>query len=134
MVTFPGGVTVTYRSVTLAAGRDGYGNDTFDHSDHELDNVVFVPGQTTESAQGGEQVIGNAKLYVPQELFDSAGIAPGPFDKVLYNGHTYNIGGDPETWVSPFTTVRSPVSLNLREVTGGSSHTGTGALGGGNTE
>jgi hypothetical protein len=124
MVSFAGGVTVTYQAVTVGKP-DDRGNDTYEAVNYTVNNCVWVPEQTSESTQGAEEIIGNAKLY----LVPPDGVTPTPLDRILYSGHTYQVTGDPSQWTSPFTSLTTPVMLNLREVTGGSAHTSSGSDG-----
>lgn len=118
------GVTVTLTTVTVN-GRDGYGNDATITSTRDVTGCAFVPQQTSESTQGAEEVIANAKLYLP------AGTVVGHLDRIEYNGVTYQVQGNSSAWVSPFTASQSPVMVDLREVSGGSAHTVSAAGAGG---
>lgn len=115
---FPSGVTVTLVRKTKS-GEDRWHNSTYDTTSEVISGVVWVPMQTSESTQGAEQVIGNGQFYLP------VGTVLDSLSEILFDGKTYQVQGDPEQWTSPFSGTRTPVRVNVREVTGGAAHSST---------
>jgi hypothetical protein len=118
------GEIVTFHTTTVTGLDPRTNNDTTTTEDISVPGCVWAPGQTSESVNGGDQVIENGKMYVPYEI----GVTLTHLDSATRsNGKKYQVMGEPQDHTSPWTQVHAPIALDFREVTGGSSHVGTGA-------
>jgi hypothetical protein len=111
-----GGFTVTLIS-SQVTGRDGYGNDVRTAVRRDIPGCAVAPGSTSENLDNTVQVTEDLEVYMP------AGTVVTPEDSVEYQGITYRVMGQPESWQSPFTGTAGPVRLRLRLVTGASGRT-----------
>ena len=108
-------------------GQDDLNNDILGYTVIPVSGCAFVPGQTEEATQGGDQVTSDAELYWP------VGTVISPLDQAEYppgSGRIYAILGDPSNWTSPFSGNTAPERTRLRIVTGATAHavvSGTGA-------
>jgi hypothetical protein len=114
---FPAGVTVTvvYNS---PSGVDRWNNAVMAQTTEDVSGVAGVPMQTSESAQGAEEVLGSGQFYFKNGLAGNLDY----LSEVLFNGKTYQIQGDPEQWTSPWSGLSSPLRVDVREVTGAAAH------------
>lgn len=120
----PAGEYVTWRR-GAKTGVSARGNDVIGFTPVSVGPCAFVPGAEAEAAVGTEQVTADAVLYAP------AGTPVSPLDQVERdNGEIYQVTGELSAWSSPWTGIKSPISVRLRRVTGAAAHLGTNAAGG----
>jgi hypothetical protein len=126
------GIAVLLHRYSTDGSTDAHGHPVATYDSEVITGCAFKPGQTSESTQGSEQVDAAATIYMPP------GTDASPLDRVEYPpGEMYEIYGDENAWISPFTGTVSPEVYLLRQVTGGSAHvstagpTGAAASGGG---
>ena len=87
------------------------GSTIFDWSEAKVNKLVIqgcsVQPASTSLSMDGRVLAINEQLtaYLPEGSDVQAG------DRILFNGDTYEINGDPKTWTAPFT--RSNIQLNL---------------------
>ena len=110
------GITVTLVHVRKT-GINARGNDVFAETSEDIDGCAFQPGQTSEQTQGAEELIANAKLWIP---IDESQVTFN--DKVIVNGRTYQVDGMPKRFTSPFSNNQAPLQLDLKEVEGVTAH------------
>jgi hypothetical protein len=114
------GYPVVLHRYSSDGSRDAHGHAIATYSSEVIQGCAFKPGQTSESTQGSEQVSAAATIYMPP------GTDASPLDRVEYPaGEMYEIYGNENAWISPFTGTVSPEEYLLRQVTGGSAHTST---------
>ncbi|MGZ4518960.1 MAG: hypothetical protein ACXVXP_02965 [Mycobacteriaceae bacterium] len=105
------GQTVTLQSRTVS-GKDAYGNTTYSETETLLQNVPIWPAGSSELLQGQDILTDTLVALFPH------GTVVSPTDRVLAYGRTYEVTGSPFDWVSPFTSTRAGVQVNLKVVTG----------------
>lgn len=88
-------VTFVHRVVT---GTDDYGNDVYTATSVDVPGCAVSPGSSSEDWQGTLQVMSDVLVHAP-----AATLVDLPFDEMIIGGQTFNIVGDPRSWVSPFT-------------------------------
>ena len=109
---FPYGQTVTIvrRSVS---GQDEYGNDVYSTTTQTIPYCVIHPAVSNENINFTDQVSTEFNVYVP------AGTVVGPLDAVLGpDGTKYEVQGDPQAYVSPFSGLRAPIQIRVLKVAG----------------
>lgn len=107
------GTTVTFlqRQVT---GTDQYGNDVYGSTSTDVPGCAIAPGSSNESFQGTLLITADVVVYAP-----AATMVDLPYDQFIYNDETYNVIGNPNNWVSPWTTTGSFEMIAGRLVTTG---------------
>lgn len=104
-------VTIVQR---IPAGQDEYGNDAFTDQTVDIPLCVVAPANTSETFSFTEQVSDTVMVYFP------AGTEVGYLDAVLINGDKYEVQGNPQSFISPFSGHDSPVQVRVSRVTGAS--------------
>jgi hypothetical protein len=110
-VDYPYGETIAIVSQTVS-GQDDDGNDTRVASETSISGVAFAPAGSTELVQGQDTVITQDTVYLP-----TGASLPLATDKVRARGRLYNIEGDPQVFVNPFTGEAPGAVLRLSKVT-----------------
>lgn len=105
------GQTVTLQSRTVS-GKDSYGNVTYSTTSTTLHNVPIWPAGSAELLQGQDILTDTLVALLPH------GTVVLPTDRVQAFGRTYEVTGSPFDWVSPFTSTKAGVQVNLKVVTG----------------
>jgi hypothetical protein len=105
------GQTVTLQSRAVS-GKDDYGNTTYTTTSTVLHNVPIWPAGSTELLQGQDILTDTLVALFPH------GTVVSPTDRVLAYGRTYEVTGSPFDWVSPWTSTKAGVQVNLKVVTG----------------
>lgn len=109
-MTFAAAMPVTLITRTVS-GQDAYGNDTFTETQTTI-NAAFAPGTSLELVQGQDLVTIQPTLYLPPD------VDPNPIDAVLVDGQRYDVDGDTDVWMSPFTGWHPGNVVKLKRVTG----------------
>lgn len=108
----PDAVTVTVLTTTVV-GRDAYGKDIV--STVSVDSpgwVIWPAGAGTEAVQGQDILTDTLVGLAPP------GTAVAAIDKVVVDGRTYSVQGNPWPWKSPLTGTEPGVQVALKAVTG----------------
>lgn len=106
-------VPVSWVARTLTGIKDSYGNDVYTDTPVSTQGV-FAPGGSTETTQGGDTVVTQPTVYLPD-------MAVTPVDRIVVNGETFEVDGQPRNWpANAFTGWRPdyPLEVPLRRVTG----------------
>jgi hypothetical protein len=117
VTTHPTGETVTVLDGT-ATGQDVSGNDTQTWAVKAVyDDVPVAPSDANgtggnEFTDGRDTVIAGLTIYLP----DGADVAA--VDRVIARGETWDVVGQPQDWLSPFTGWRPGRAVALQRVTG----------------
>jgi hypothetical protein len=109
--TYGTALTLVHR---VLSGLDDYGNDTYRDEPETVAGAVVAPQGSFEQVQWTDQVSTTIVAYLPY------GTAVGPLDAILYNGRTYEIQGEPQSFRSPFSNNTAPVEVRAQVVTGAS--------------
>jgi hypothetical protein len=109
--TYATTLTVVHRVLN---GLDGFGNDTYRDEPETVPGSVVAPQGSSEQVQWTDQVSTSIVAYLP------FGTPVGPLDAILYNGRTYEIQGEPQSYRSPFSNNTAPVEVRAQIVTGAS--------------
>jgi hypothetical protein len=111
-VNLPFGETVTLvrRSIT---SRDADGNDQPGTAEVTITGVGWDPGTSTEIIQGRDQVVQQARFFLP------TGTVVDPLDGIRRaSGQLYEVTGEPGDYSSPITGWTPGVTVNVKRVTG----------------
>lgn len=106
-------VTLLHGAVTST---DGYNNDVVTYTSEQT-TAAFVPGARSEATEGTEETITTGEVY-----FTDLDISVSALDRIVIGSVTFEVTGDPSQWQSPFTQVRSPVMVHVRQVKGAEAH------------
>lgn len=99
-------------TVVRPGSRDKWGDSTGE-SRHVIRNCVFYPRTSSESTDNRDTVITGITVLVP------AGSDIESTDKVEFpDGTRYEVDGMPGSWVSPSSSWKPGMQVDLREVTG----------------
>lgn len=102
-------ITVVTRTVT---GRDALGNDIYTETSTQVDGCVVYPRGSTELVQGQDLVTDSLTALLPP------GTAITATDRVIVDGVTYEVDGQPSAWSNPFVSVADSLQVQLKVVTG----------------
>lgn len=109
MFAFPESATIVTRT---KSGTDSDGNPIWVDASTAVTGA-FAPAGSTELVQGQDTVITNPTFYL------SAGSpVPTATDQLTVRGVRYEIDGEPEVYMNPFTGTRPGAVLRLNSVTG----------------
>jgi hypothetical protein len=111
--TLPYGVMVTIKN-RFVNGVDQFGNDTYGFTVQEVGPCSIQQGNTRETVSTTDQVSTGMMLFAPY------GTDISYQDAVIINGAEYEVTGDPESWVSPFSGHTAPVRVRCILVKGAS--------------
>jgi len=107
-------VTLVTRTVS---GQDAYGNDVFTETSTVVDGCVVWP-RDGNGTSGNEQVQGKDMVIVGLSLLLPAGTVVTATDRIVVNGLSYEVTGEPGHFSSPFTGLDPGVLVGLTRVTG----------------
>lgn len=116
-MTYPAGETVTHLDGTVVT-QDSDGNDARSYpTKATYDNVPIAPRDgngtsSNEQTQGQQQVIVGLTIFLPD------GVSVDATDRFTVRGDTFDVVGDPQAYVSPFSGWRPGVPVALQRVTG----------------
>jgi hypothetical protein len=111
MPTFQFGETVTvFRRVV--SGRDQYGNDVYTDVSTTYPRIPVWQGGSTEDTQGQDMVTTSKTMLLP------VGAGAAPIDHIMINGDDYEVIGEPEAPVSPWSGTAPGIVVQMRRVTG----------------
>lgn len=107
------GQAVTFTNKAIS-GTDEYGNDVYGANSVTVSGCAISPGNSSEDFQGTEQITYDVTVHAP-----AATLVNLPFDQMVISGITYNVIGNPNGWISPFTGTGSFLEIHGRIVTTG---------------
>lgn len=90
---------------------DKYGNRT-------AGVAVTVPGCVVYDTPGAEAVHGQDTVTYTATVLAPPGTVVEPTDRIIVDGVTFEVVGNPIVWVSPHTGESPGVQINLRVVVG----------------
>ncbi len=111
-MTFDFGETVTLITRTVT-GQDARGRDVYTDTTTTIAGCAFAPAGSIERVQGQDMVTTTPTVYLPDGT-----AAPNASAKVQVRGRTYDIDGEPQVFVNPFTGSTPGPVLRLKAVTG----------------
>ena len=114
MHPFTYGQTVTLIRRVVSGTDPEYGNDTYTETREDVALCVIAPASSSEVFQFTEQTSDSVMLYLP------TGTDVSFLDAVLIDGDKYEVAGNSQTFISPFSGHVSPVVVRLSRVTGAS--------------
>lgn len=94
---------------------DRYGNTVLDWTNPDedaIDGCAFAPTSTSEDYDQRAAVIQVPMLYAPPGADINAA------DRIVFRGTTFEVNGEPATWVDPFSGVEKGIEVPLRVVAG----------------
>jgi hypothetical protein len=104
-------VTLRHRVV---AGQDEYNNDTYAFTEVQVGPCSVQPTSSRESINFTDQVTTGVLVFMPH------GTNLSFLDAIIVDGIEYEVIGDPESWVSPFSGHTAPVRVSGQLVKGAS--------------
>lgn len=104
-------VTILHRKLS---GTDEFGNDVYTSTPEQVGPCAVQQGSSRENIAFNDQVITNLIAFLPY------GTTVGYLDAIVVDGVQYEIDGDPDVWVSPFSGHTAPVRVEARIVKGAS--------------
>ena len=113
MHPFPYGTTLTMIRRVLS-GTDDYGNDAYSDVSVSVGDCVINPVSSNETTNFTDQVNTTITVFVP------FGTDVSFLEAFVINGEKYEVQGDPETFVSPFSGHVSPIQIRAIKTTGAS--------------
>jgi hypothetical protein len=96
------------------SGQDEYGNDTLSFTEVQVGPCSVQQTTSRESINFTDQVATNVLVFMPY------GTDVGYLDAMIINGVEYEITGDPDQWVSPFSGHTAPVRVSGQMLKGAS--------------
>jgi hypothetical protein len=109
----PHGQTVTLRH-RVAAGKDEYNNDTYSFTEVKVGPCSVQQTTSREAVNFTDQVSTNILVFVPY------GTDVGYLDAMIIDGVEYEVIGEPDKWMSPFSGHTSPIRVSGQIVKGAS--------------
>jgi hypothetical protein len=114
-MNYPYGETVTH-IVRTVTGRDALGNDAFTETSTVISNVAVAPRDSNGSAN--EQTQGRDTVTVGLTIGLPPGTVVNAVDRFIIRGNTYDVEGQPESLLNPFTRWNPGLPVALKRVTG----------------
>lgn len=108
---FPFGQTVTLVTRTVT-GTDDDGNDVYTPTPVPVENIPVWPTGSAELIQGQDTVTTHMTCLLPPSVDPSAA------DAVTIGDDTYEIDGQPQPYLDPFTGLAIGTEVNLTSVEG----------------
>lgn len=109
----PHGQYVTLRH-RVVAGQDDYNNDTYAFTEVQVGPCSIQQTTSREAINFTDQVSTSVLVFMPY------GTNVGFLDAMIINGVEYEITGDPDNWISPFSGHTAPVRVTGQLVKGAS--------------
>ncbi len=109
----PHGQYVTLRH-RVVAGQDEYNNDTYSFIEVQVGPCSVQQASSQEEVSFADQVTKSVLVYMPY------GTNVSYLDAMIINGVEYEIIGQPDSWVSPFSGRTAPVRVSGQIVEGAS--------------
>ena len=112
---FSFGESVTFEALVVGA-EDDHGNPIESYGPPMVvDYCAFDPGVSVESFSPGRDVVSTTpRVFTPA----SATVSVSPRDRVTVRGLVYQVKGDPQVWVNPFTGWHPGGVINLERTAG----------------
>lgn len=104
-------VTLRHR---VASGQDAYNNDTYVYTDVQVGPCSVQQTNSREATNFTDQVASGVLVFMPY------GTDVTFLDAMIINGVEYEVTGDPDQWVSPFSGHTAPVRVTGQIVKGAS--------------
>ena len=98
----------------VVAGHDEFNNDTYAFTEVQVGPCSVQQTTSREAIDFSDQVSTGVLVFVPY------GTNVGFLDAIIIDGVEYEITGDPEGWVSPFSGHTAPVRISAQMVKGAS--------------
>jgi hypothetical protein len=111
---FTYGQTVTLIRRIVSGTDPEYGNDLYSETREDVALCVIAPANSSETFSFTEQTDDTVMVYLP------TGTDVSYLDAVLINGDKYEVMGNAQSFISPFSGHNSPVQVRVNRVTGAS--------------
>lgn len=95
-------VTLIHRVVT---GKDEYGNDVYGYTEEQVGPCSIQQSASREAINFTDQVTTGILVFLPW------GTQIGYLDAMIVDGTKYEVSGDPDLWISPFSGHTAPVRV-----------------------
>jgi hypothetical protein len=102
-------VTIVHRVVT---GTDDFGNDVYGTTKEDVGQCSVYPVTSRENLNFADQLSSGIVVFVPY------GTDVSYIDAIIVNGVQYEVTGQPDVWVSPFSGHTAPVRIDATVVKG----------------
>lgn len=109
----PHGQYVTLRH-RVVAGQDSYNNDTYAFTEVNVGPCSVQQTTSREAVNFADQVATSVLVFMPY------GTNVSFLDAVIIDGVEYEVIGDPDNWISPFSGHTAPVRVSGQLVKGAS--------------
>lgn len=109
MFAIPESATLETRAIT---GQDSDGNDVWGQTTVAVTGS-FAPAGSSELVQGQDTVLTNPTFYL-----SPGSPVPSATDRLMVRGATYEVDGEPEVYINPFTGDQPGAVVRLSKVTG----------------
>jgi hypothetical protein len=116
-MTYPSlanGLTVTLVRRTLTGTQDEFGNDEYTSTNVDVWPCSVQPSTSREVISFTDQMSRTITAFLP------SGTDVEYLDALIWNGDTYEVTGNPDTWQSPFSGHTAPVRVEATLVEGAS--------------
>lgn len=97
----------------VVTGQDDFGKDVYTTTETTIPNCAFAPQGSLERVQGQNLITTTPTVYLP----DGATV-PSATARVRVRGRLYDIDGEPQVFVNPFSGSTPGAVLRLKAVTG----------------
>jgi hypothetical protein len=112
-MTYPFTTTVQYVKRTRNGSGSAYSGTEWTDAAAVATEAVWAPGGSAEVVQGGDVVTTQPTLYAVDR---SLGVSAT--DKFIVNGTPFEVDGDPQDFLNPYTGDQPGLVVRLRKVTG----------------
>lgn len=116
-MTFEHGETVILHRQMLATEPDGDGNDVYTDDPQTIEGVGVAP-RDGNGTSGNENTQGRETVIIGLTLFLPAGTRVAATDRFTVRGDPYEVEGQPEAFLSPFTGLNPGLPVAVKRVTG----------------
>lgn len=95
-------VTLRHRRVS---GQDAYNNDTYSYTEEQVGPCSIQQTNSRETTTFADQVLTGIIVFLPW------GTDVSYIDAMIVDGVEYEITGDPDLWMSPFSGHTAPIRV-----------------------
>jgi hypothetical protein len=109
---FPFGLTLTLVKRTPSGNFDEYGNVIYDERKVQVSNCAFQSQTSSENLEFADQLLVTNVVFMPY------GTDVQSVDAIEVFGDRYEVVGDPNSYISPFSGHTGPIRVNLSKIEG----------------
>ena len=93
-------------------GQDEHGNDVYSESQIDVGPCSVQPSSSRETLAFTDQLSSRFIVFVPY------GTDVQYIDAIIIDGVKYEVTGQPDIWVSPFTGLQAPIRIEATMIEG----------------